>query len=1497
VTPSNTIATASPQGAADKEKTAEMENKKEKTGEEEEVTQTTFITVVTRATSPTPPATMSYVRTRRADLARVIEKTIEKPKTRPQMVEKEVQSDLGDSTRLSRYGVSSRWSMYLDRYPSAAGSYSPVSRYTSRYGYSSKCDDKETAVKSSAESTSTNEAPNSSSSTAGINKGIAKDTALTSQKFQTSVADSSERRVDDNIKSVNRSDSLKCDDKPMAKELNTAGVAESRETPRDVSIVGSSKGKDTVCLKSKTLGADNKEKPADCFAKNYRTVNEPEVDRPPEVKSVNNTAIKQSTQNTEAVSTSSAPMSTAGSSDINASEGVASKLPVDVRTEGAGVAQVKPLNSSSVKYPTPTCTPHEGEVASNIKSKNSSSTSVSSEDISDRTSSMEGNKTSEAVTASAHSTKAKSRKNISVKSSAQTGTETPVGMKSRSSSLPSNSSDESSVKTSSTKGSISKTASDKKSGGLGLIRTKSLKNVNAKHPVAAGVETAARMNCKSVSSASLSSEGATDEASFNEANLSRTLSEEGSLATTTSNNEVSLSKSSSNDGPLRKTTSLSTSSAKPQPNTPSCKLPPPVPKTDCNTQTLKTCSSLHSLNKFGVANKDFRKSALNVELSSALQAEQFKKQQEQQRHASTSERKFHRSNSMSSGDSDPSCGEAGSTHSLPVEVDNTVNSVRTSKSLSKLYSSSSTSKVPSRTSHKDVSFPNKKSQDTNKSTSHAAKACSETPRSHAAVQRHELSASDTDVSSNESSSSSESSSSDEENDGQAMKYLNSANLQHRTSRSPPVTDSQHVSVIPVASSEEMCTSADKPPRPPVSPKPHKTDASKSFLMRALAPVTNLFRGKQDHNNLEGLKRASSTKSLNREHVDNCQDGISDGSQNTETGSKKNCEDEGIKITHKYKIRKQESGERAWWMASNPNIPEGIKRLESNTSLNKLMDVERECNKTEDIQKFSSNDSLDKVQERRETNGDNEVKTKRKSYKISHQKSGESPWWYNSGDVQEGVKRQGSNSSLNKLQGDRKLDVNKHRSEVDQKTSSATSLHQNNISQADASVIPLGVENAKEQLYRLRHQESGELPWWLDSSAPVPEGVKRIQSNTSVNKLNDLDANVKKCNSHNGESDGVQRTSSNISINKSTHSDYDSCKTGTDDDNVKATFQRLQHQQSGELPWWLDSSAPVPEGIQRFHSNSSINKLQDSDEEKTAGMVRRKKSNVSINRVQDCVGDKTTQGVQRVRSNCSVNKLQGSESDSKKSTEEEKAERQVYKIRHQESGELPWWVSDDTSHSEVKQGNVSRSGNAVDKPEQKDETSNCRNVPYKLTHQESGERAWWLSSRGDIPEGVQRFDSSHSLSECLNSREENRHKAESSSSENSEEELNEEGIKEKEEKPGNGVPKFPLVLPSTGSGGKTSQFKEETGRRSPYDNIREPQLKATKNQVTKSRPKHLPLFIGNHTNIDDILGTAAALVNPVMGLSKLRKKPHNQDDGSSNEEGNVILTVLNTILQA
>nr|XP_046468177.1 histone H3.v1-like [Neodiprion pinetum] len=113
---------------------AEEEEEEEEETEAEEVE---TVTVVTRGTSPSSSTASSYVRSRRADTAKMIEKEITRPKRRPEMKDEEMQSDrMDDTARFSRYGggrvTVTPWTSYLGKYsPSSSKS----SGYTSRsYG-------------------------------------------------------------------------------------------------------------------------------------------------------------------------------------------------------------------------------------------------------------------------------------------------------------------------------------------------------------------------------------------------------------------------------------------------------------------------------------------------------------------------------------------------------------------------------------------------------------------------------------------------------------------------------------------------------------------------------------------------------------------------------------------------------------------------------------------------------------------------------------------------------------------------------------------------------------------------------------------------------------------------------------------------------------------------------------------------------------------------------------------------------------------------------------------------------------------------------------------------------------------------------------------------------------------------------------------------------------------------------------------------------------------
>ncbi|KAJ8736911.1 hypothetical protein PYW07_000182 [Mythimna separata] len=111
----------------------EISNSNETQSEENEFE---TVTIITRHTSPTPPGSSAYVRSRRADMAKTIEKSITRSKKRPEMIDKEIQSDrLDDPTRTGRFASTARtsvtnWSYYTPNSSSYTGY---AGRYSTQY--------------------------------------------------------------------------------------------------------------------------------------------------------------------------------------------------------------------------------------------------------------------------------------------------------------------------------------------------------------------------------------------------------------------------------------------------------------------------------------------------------------------------------------------------------------------------------------------------------------------------------------------------------------------------------------------------------------------------------------------------------------------------------------------------------------------------------------------------------------------------------------------------------------------------------------------------------------------------------------------------------------------------------------------------------------------------------------------------------------------------------------------------------------------------------------------------------------------------------------------------------------------------------------------------------------------------------------------------------------------------------------------------------------------
>lgn len=101
------------------------------------------LTVISRGTSPGPPASSSFVRNRRAEAARLIQKEITRLKGKSETKDAEIQSDKTDdcSTRYSRFASGRVWPSYVDKYPSS-GSYSRnYGPRMSSYGYGRQSSD------------------------------------------------------------------------------------------------------------------------------------------------------------------------------------------------------------------------------------------------------------------------------------------------------------------------------------------------------------------------------------------------------------------------------------------------------------------------------------------------------------------------------------------------------------------------------------------------------------------------------------------------------------------------------------------------------------------------------------------------------------------------------------------------------------------------------------------------------------------------------------------------------------------------------------------------------------------------------------------------------------------------------------------------------------------------------------------------------------------------------------------------------------------------------------------------------------------------------------------------------------------------------------------------------------------------------------------------------------------------------------------------------------
>ncbi|CAH1187826.1 unnamed protein product [Phyllotreta striolata] len=226
--------------------------------------------------------------------------------------------------------------------------------------------------------------------------------------------------------------------------------------------------------------------------------------------------------------------------------------------------------------------------------------------------------------------------------------------------------------------------------------------------------------------------------------------------------------------------------------------------------------------------------------------------------------------------------------------------------------------------------------------------------------------------------------------------------------------------INLSSADELPN--DKCPKPPQSPRLKTEVEAKSLLMRALAPVTNLFKPKQ----------TGSPERVN--WMDPSSDSNPDSNQ-------PNLAKIVEPIPAKIIIHRVESGEQPWWLQEN-----------------------NETNEDND-----------------ETNEELKPDT---NYKITTQKSGELPWWLDeSADIPEGVDTYPNWVREDGTTQDGKVIYKMRKYDSDESSwwlSSSDKTHTNTDSKRDQTN-----QEFPEQ-HKLRHIDSGERAWWLNSSENLNE---------------------------------------------------------------------------------------------------------------------------------------------------------------------------------------------------------------------------------------------------------------------------------------------------------------------------------------------------------------------------------------------------------------------------
>lgn len=333
-------------------------------------------------------------------------------------------------------------------------------------------------------------------------------------------------------------------------------------------------------------------------------------------------------------------------------------------------------------------------------------------------------------------------------------------------------------------------------------------------------------------------------------------------------------------------------------------------------------------------------------------------------------------------------------------------------------------------------------------------------------------------------------------DDSRAKSKQESKLRKRQNTNPTVSRTSAM----ISAADEL--PSEKSPKPPLSPRV-KTDGqrseaeAKSFLMRALAPVTSLFKVRHVDSSDKVNWMDSSPENPNNDvqFVDNTVSPQTTEVQQhkmvlrrVESGEKAwwlDEESESVKqnarLTPEEKIiqksiRHVDSGERPWWLDSNSEPPEGIQKYpsehsqdENGRTLYKIRKNDSGCKEWWLDSSENNNTSSNK------TTSENQEPEYLQGYRLRHIDSGERAWWMSSNEnINEASK---SEAVQKELENNKKTYKIQHQSSGEKAWWMDSHENVNESSKMEPGQQEF---ESNKNTYRIRHQSSGEKAWWMDS---------------------------------------------------------------------------------------------------------------------------------------------------------------------------------------------------------------------------------------------------------------------------------------------------------------------------------------------------------------------------------------------------------------------------------